>query len=194
MTEQKKWPFEVSITYPRNEVLIEIHDAISGVCFLSLKMRAETFAAALANRSNQWAEGHLRLEHVGKTHEVKREVVNVTAIPSGFYGEDFTKALRKIVEPLEVDGWKADLHEKGRNHHRQKTYGGETVYEVTFRRFIETPPELVEHVFREGRHRNDPVGVLLQKLKERLESKDALTAGERKELAKIIDYELKERS
>lgn len=83
-----------------------------------------TFGTCRDIAARGWVDGYL----IGSTSENKQVIVNV---PEGMYSRD-ADALRAILAPLEVDGWRGDTSDLT-NGHRSAGRGKQT---VTFRRHV----------------------------------------------------------
>lgn len=118
-----------------NTMRLEVIDEASRTCFLRVKIDPANLMLALTSVAEQPMEFELRgLDKIGKRLEFKRvfvKVPNVSQIP---VGDAFVKWYEELVEPYEVDGWKADKEHRFNSHRYDNSNG---TYQVWFRRYVE---------------------------------------------------------
>jgi hypothetical protein len=109
---------------PWRGVNIVIEDEASGERVVEVTLTIEQFGTALANYNADCEFMLDNLDVIGKTREVKTEVVEY---PDGIDAAD-------ALAPHEVDGWKGRERDLDNFHNRVK---GRDAYRVTFVRFVE---------------------------------------------------------
>jgi hypothetical protein len=118
-------------------VSLQIEDTKSGTRVLEAAFDLETWGSLVAGMSYRSVEGiELWPENVGKTREIKHEVVAVDTVYPRTLAERKAAAARAL-KPYEVDGWRGyegDLF----NSHRSAGNGS---YTVTFTRFVPSHPK-----------------------------------------------------
>ena len=110
---------------------IEIEDNASGIRICTAEISMEAFAQAVTGLSSCPCNITLyQSENIGKKLEVKDEL-----IPYPYSNSEFEKVIKDLVEPYEIDGWKADSYYTGSYNHHQHNYSNAT-YKMAFRRYV----------------------------------------------------------
>lgn len=130
-------------TVSGDRVTIRLVDEVSGISFVELSLSLAAFAAAITGLGDVHAEMELRgLDVVGMRHEAKTETVD---LPDQFTrGEEFQAALRELVAPLEVDGWKASIDRSYNPHRSVSRVDGTRGYGVHFHRYVDATEADIE--------------------------------------------------
>nr|NIR14589.1 hypothetical protein [Desulfobacterales bacterium]NIW34419.1 hypothetical protein [Candidatus Bathyarchaeota archaeon] len=101
---------------------IELDDEKSGVRILSIQVNKKEFAEALFGTALikcQFKVGGV--DFIGKVHEVKHEVINITGKGGSFMKKE---DVRRAVKKFEKNGWKARLDDAVNHHNLVKARPG----------------------------------------------------------------------
>jgi hypothetical protein len=134
MSERRKGSMIVSRTTGGgpDRMRLVVEDEASGTRFLEAEMSLEDFAQAITASYGE-VEFVLRASNVGKTREVKEEVV---VLPDTIRKAD-ESATAELLEPYEMDGWVGRRSDLFNNHRTVEYRDGGVARCVTFVRFVE---------------------------------------------------------